>query len=176
MCVWWWGVATRIRAAKAGIANALWAEAVEGDTRRAPARFAGSSAVGLLQHFGMDRIRSICLWMGPGRSRQDLRPEQRSRSANEACEAAFDDVPAEAEVCLVLHVGEVDTPTLSPECQEPSHQNVTGHAGTAETRAPQCFSEHRVAAADDPSHGHLTNTTQVPAMASRRRPHQLEGF
>jgi len=40
-------------------------------------------------------------------------------------EAAFDGgISNEANKRFVLHDREIDTPTLSPECQQPSHQSV----------------------------------------------------
>jgi len=45
--------------------------------------------------------------------------------ANWTTEAAFDDgISTEATERFVLHDRAIDTPTLSPECQQPSHQSV----------------------------------------------------
>jgi len=33
-------------------------------------------------------------------------------------------LPVVADARVALHIHEIDTPTLSPECQQPSHQSV----------------------------------------------------
>ena len=65
------------------------------------------------------------LCLGSGRPRQGLNVVLGPRSANRVTSTTPDDgISTEANERFVLHDREIDTPTLSPECQQPSHQSV----------------------------------------------------
>ena len=65
------------------------------------------------------------LCLGSGRPRQGLNVVLGPRTANRVTSTTPDDgISTEANERFVLHDREIDTPTLSPECQQPSHQSV----------------------------------------------------
>ena len=60
-------------------------------------------------------------------------------------EAAFDNgISTEANKRFVLHDREIDTPTLSPECQQPSHESVK-NPPTRRRRPESSLHEHPIA-------------------------------
>lgn len=75
------------------------------------------------------------------RSRPSLEVSAGPQSSNRTSDAAF---KSENSIVIdegvVLHDREVDTTTLSPECHQPCHQSVIGHADTARSHTPQGFS------------------------------------
>ena len=86
------GVATRVRDAVVGVTLDPRVLRLAGSRRGAPNPFLGLSAVGLLGRFVSDRIRRVRLCLGPGRSREGLKPEHGPRTANENNEAIDSDV------------------------------------------------------------------------------------
>ena len=78
----------------------------------------GFSIVGLPWHRGLCWMLRMVLGLGSGRSRQGLNVVLGPRSANRVTSTTpGDGISTEANERFVLHDHEIDTPTLSPECQ-----------------------------------------------------------
>ncbi len=87
--------------------------------------FRGFSIVGLPWHRGVSWMQRLVLGLQPGRSRLGLNVALGPRSANRVTSTTPDDgISTEPNERFVLHDREIDTPTLSPECQQPCHQSV----------------------------------------------------
>ncbi len=81
--------------------------------------------MGLPWHRGVSWMQRLVLGLQPGRSRQGLNVVLGPRTANRVTSTTPDDgISTEANERFVLHDREIDTPTLSPECQQPCHQSV----------------------------------------------------
>jgi len=110
------GVSVRGRDVEAAVTVVLGTVAVVGGDRGAPILFRGFSIVGLPWQLGVRQVWRTVL--RPGSDRSGLRPGVLSgpRTTVWMNEAAFDGgnsaVPDER---FMLHVREIDTPTLSPE-------------------------------------------------------------
>ena len=118
------GVSVRNRDAMAGIGVVLEMVAVVRRGHAAQILFWGFLIVGLHWPAGVCWVRRIVLWQGPERSRKGLDCLVDRRAAHWMNEAAFDNgISTEANKRFVLHDREIDTPTLSSECQQPSHQS-----------------------------------------------------
>ena len=112
------GVSARIRDEAASVMAVLRIVAVVDGIRGAPILFGGFSIVGLPRHLGVSRIQRLVLGLGSGRSRQGLNVVLGPRTANRVTSTTPDDgISTGANERFVLHDREVDTPTLSPECQ-----------------------------------------------------------
>jgi len=106
--------------------------------------FWGFLIVGLHWPAGVCWVRNLSLWLGPERSRESLDGLCGHRAANWMNQVAFDDrISTSATGRSLLHDRAIDTPTLSPECHQPSHQSVIGYADTARSHTPQGLSSLR---------------------------------
>ena len=98
----------------------------------------------------------MLLCRGPGRSRKGFDVVCGPCTANGINGATVDGriSTAIAERC-VLHDRAVDTPTLSPECQQPSHQSVnnplTRVSTTLQSQSQTVFSDRPIANPRTPS-------------------------
>ena len=119
------GVSARIRDEVASVMAILRIVAVVDGIGGAPILFRGFSIVGLPWHLGLCRMRRMFLGLQPGRSRQGLNVVLGPRSANRVTSTTPDEgISTEANERFVLHDHEIDTPTLSRECSQPSPQSV----------------------------------------------------
>ena len=135
------GVSVRNRDRKAGITVTLETVAVAGGSGIAQILFSGFSMERIPWHLGVSWVRRMVLWLGLGRFNEELDVVSEPRTANGINEATIDsDVSAGASRHFLLHIHELDPPTLSPECPQPCHQSVVGHGDTARSHTPQGFS------------------------------------
>ncbi|RLE14656.1 MAG: hypothetical protein DRJ28_05380 [Actinobacteria bacterium] len=133
MCVCVLRVPARFRAAKAGIAVVLQIVAVVGSGHAAQILFWGFLIVDLHWPTGVCWVRNIVLWLGPGRSREGLDGLSGPQAANWMNKIAVDDrISTEANERFLVHIQGIDPPTLSPKCQQPSHQSVTRVSRTSD--------------------------------------------
>ena len=115
-CVCDSGVSVRGRDVEAAGTVVLGTVAVVGGTRGAPTLFPGFWIVGLSWQLGVRRIRRSVLCLGSDRSGPGLNVVSGPRMARGSTEAAFDSrISTVIDERFVLHVREIDTPTLSPE-------------------------------------------------------------
>jgi len=117
--------------------------AVVAGNRSAQSLFWRFSIVGVPWHRGLCQMRRMVLCLSPGRSGQGLDVFFGPYTANGNNETAFDGrIPTEANESSLLHVQGIDSPTLSPECQEPSNRfrnratTTSGWPAAAATRYP----------------------------------------
>ncbi|MFV1962423.1 MAG: hypothetical protein ACC658_11395 [Acidimicrobiia bacterium] len=118
-------MSARIRDAEADVVGIPGVAAVVGGDRGAQALLWGLSIAGLPWHLGGHRMRRIVLCPGPVRSRLRVDALFEPRTANRINETAFHgEISTEANGRFVLHDRGIDTPTLSPESSQPSHQSL----------------------------------------------------
>ena len=111
-------VSARIRDETAGVMAVHRTVTVVDGIGGAPILFRGFSIVGLPWHPGASWMQRLVLGLQPGRPRQGLNVVLGPRSANRVTSTTPDDgISTEANERFVLHDREIDTPTLSPECQ-----------------------------------------------------------
>mgnify|MGYP001813980489 CR=1 FL=1 len=112
------GVSARIRDEAASVMAVLRIVAVVDGIRGAPILFRGFSIVGLPWHRGLCWMLRMVLGLQSGRLGQGLNVVLGPRSANRVTSTTPDyGLSTEANERFVLHDREIDTPTLSPECQ-----------------------------------------------------------
>lgn len=98
-----------------------------GGGRGAQMLFWGLSIMGSPWHPGMTRMRRTLLCLNPGRSGQGPDVVFGPRTANANNEAASDGgISTDTNGLFVLHVQEIDTPTLSTEFQLPAGESNHG--------------------------------------------------
>ncbi len=111
---------------------------------------------------GADWMRRMVLYLSSGRFRQGPIAVFGPRTVSGNNAAGFEDrISTVIDERCVLHVHELNTPTLSPKCQQPSHQSVSGNRDIARSHTPQGLSRHRVAVAGDLSDDRLTDAADI---------------